>query len=88
MAADPNYSQDQINTKAKCVTISIRVLNVIFYTLVIACFILGECFWQNDPNASFAEYDLILFDSALKLTSGLLLVYSLLKFRRFLKTMR
>ena len=46
MAADPNFEKNEIEAKEKCTNTTIRVINVIFYTLVIACFILGEYFFM------------------------------------------
>ena len=42
MATDPNFSQDQINAKAMRTVKTIKVLRIVFYALVIACFIFGE----------------------------------------------
>ena len=42
MASDPNFNQHEIDAKAKRANTNIRVLNVLFYSLVIACFLLGE----------------------------------------------
>jgi hypothetical protein len=43
LAADPNSNQDQIHAKAKRAVTMTKVLNIVFYSLVIACFILIEC---------------------------------------------
>jgi hypothetical protein len=80
---------NEIDAKAKRANNTIRFLNIIFYTLVIACFIVGGYFYLNLYHVSIACYNAwLFFDSVLKLISGLLIVYSLIKFKGLLKRMR
>ena len=50
MVTDPNFDQDEIDLKAKRTKTTIRVINVIFYTLVIACAILTEFHYFTSMN--------------------------------------
>ena len=87
MAVDPNFNQNEIDAKSKRTQTTTRVINVIFYTLVIACAILGEYYWLSLSN--FALYNAWIFsDAFLKLLSGFLILYSLLKFKALVKRMR
>lgn len=45
ITAHQNFDPDEIDKKANHADKTIRVLNVVFYTLVIACLILGEYYW-------------------------------------------
>ena len=47
MASDPNFNLEEIEAKAKREETKIRVLNLINYSLVIACFSIGEYYWLN-----------------------------------------
>ena len=56
---------------------------------MIACFILGEYYHLRYPDVLLALGNVwIFFDAALKLVSGLLILYSLLKFKGFVKRIR
>ena len=46
-----NYSDPyEIDAKVKRANMTIRVLKIVFYTLVLACFIVGEYFYLNNHN--------------------------------------
>ena len=85
-----NYSYpDEIDAKTKRANMTIRVLNIVFYTLVLTCFIVGEYYYLNlhsVPDSLRTAW--LFFDAILKLMSGFLIVYSLLLFKGFVKKMR
>lgn len=87
-AGDPHFNTDEIEAMEKRTETTIKVLNIVFYTLVIACCTLGEYFWLNYPEASYALNDAwYFFDVILKLVSGSLMILSLLKFKVLVKSM-
>jgi IS4 transposase len=53
MAADKNSKYDEIDAKEKSINTAIRVLNIIFYTLVFACFIVGEYYYLNSASLAY-----------------------------------
>ena len=78
MAANPYSNLEEIHFKANKAKATIRVANVIFYTVVITVFIIG--FWADPRNLNKIFYVWAFADTVLKLISGLLFIYSLLKF--------
>ena len=83
MAADPDSDPDEIDAKVKRAKTVIRVANAIFYTLVVGFFLTAEF------SARLQAKDVYLyFDSVNKLISALLFVFSILKFRRLVKSMQ
>ena len=71
---------------------TIKVLSILFYALVIACFILGEYYYVKffplNGVTGLIHAVWHFSDSVLKLMTGILILYSLLKFKGFLKRMR
>ena len=89
IAADCDSSPDGINLKVERSNTKIKAIDISFYTLVIACFILGEYYHLRYPDVLLALGNVWIFlDAALKLVSGLLILYSLLKFKGFIKRIR
>ena len=88
VTAEPNSDQNEIDANAKRTKTTIKVVSGIFYTLVIACAILGEYYFldSSDPVALYNAW--IFSDAFLKLLSGFLILYSLLKFKALVKRMR
>ena len=85
MAANPNSNPEEIQTKTNGARRTIRVANIIFYTLIIGGLIIG--YWADPRHPNIEYFVSGLINSVLKVISGLVLIYSLLKFKRLVKSM-
>ena len=85
MAANPNSNPEEIQTKTNGARRTIRVANIIFYILIIGGLIIGYWADPRHPNIEYFVSGSINF--VLKVISGLVLIYSLLKFKRLVKSM-
>ena len=85
MAANPNSNPEEIQTKTNGARRTIRVANVIFYILIIGGLIIS--YWADPRNLNKVYLINGLINSVLKVISGLVLIYSILKFKRLVKNM-
>jgi len=89
MSSDPNNDLDKIDAQIRRANTTVRIANIIYYILVAACFILGEIYKNVVIKSSFSVFNSVLqlSDSGLMIMSASLLIFSILRFKRLIKSM-
>ena len=90
MSKDPNRDLNKIDAQIRRANTIFRILNIIFYSLVIFCFIIGEIYNNVEAKSNKAtpwHYAWYITDAVLLIMSGSLMIFSILRFKRLIKSM-